>query len=44
MLRQNDRHFTEDIFKCIFVNENVWISIDIAPKFSTGGPVDNISA
>ena len=25
--RQNDRLFADDIFKCIFLNENVWISI-----------------
>ena len=27
--RQNDRHFPDDIFKCIFFNENVGISIKI---------------
>ena len=27
---QNCRHFTEDISKCIFVNENIWISIKIS--------------
>ena len=27
--RQNGRHFPDDIFKCIFLNENVWISIKI---------------
>ena len=26
---QNGRHFPDDIFKCIFVNENIWILIDI---------------
>ena len=31
--RQNGRHFTDNIFKCIFLNENVWISIDISYKF-----------
>ena len=31
--RQNSRHFPDDIFKCIFLNENVWISIKISPKF-----------
>ena len=25
--RQNGRHFADDLFKCIFLNENVWISI-----------------
>ena len=23
--RQNGRYFPDDIFKCIFLNENVWI-------------------
>ena len=26
-LRQNWRHFSDDIFKCIFLNKNVWIPI-----------------
>ena len=30
---QNGRHFPEDIFKCIFLNENVWISLRISLKF-----------
>ena len=25
-LRQNGRHFPDDIYKCIFLNENIWIS------------------
>ena len=25
--RQNGRHFPDDIFKCIFLTENVWIAI-----------------
>ena len=29
-LRQNGRHFPDDIFKCIFFNENVWIFIKIS--------------
>ena len=29
----NGRHFAEDIFKCIFLNENVWIRIKISLKF-----------
>ena len=29
-LRQDGRHFPNDIFKCIFLNENVWISIKIS--------------
>ena len=31
--RQNDRHFPDDIFKCTFFSENVWISIEISMKF-----------
>ena len=31
--RQNGRHFTDDIFKCIFLNEDMWISINISLKF-----------
>ena len=31
--RQNRRHFAEDIFKCIFLNENVWILIRISLKY-----------
>ena len=42
--RQNGRHFPDDIFKCIFLNENVWISIKISLKFVPKGPVDNFPA
>ena len=31
--RQNGRHFAKDSFKCIFMNENVSISIKISLKF-----------
>ena len=31
--RQNGHHFRDDIFKCIFLNENAWISIKISLKF-----------
>ena len=31
--RQNGHHFADDICQCIFVNENVWISIEIPLKF-----------
>ena len=24
---QNGRHFADDVFQCIFVNENIWISL-----------------
>ena len=42
--RQNGRHFADDIFKCIFLNENVWISSKISLKFVPKGPVNNIPA
>ena len=41
--RQNGRHFPDDIFKCIFLNENVWISIKISLNFVPKGPINNIS-
>ena len=31
--RQNGRHLPDDIFKCYFLNENVWISIKISLNF-----------
>ena len=40
--RQNGRHFPDDIFTCIFMNENVWILITILLKFVPGGLIDNI--
>ena len=42
--RQNGRHFPDDIFKCIFINENVWISIKISLKFIPKGRINNIPA
>ena len=41
---QNDRHFTDDIFKCIFLNENVRILVKISLKFVPQGPINNIPA
>ena len=40
--RQDGRHFADDIFKCIFLNENVWIPIKISLKFVPKGPMNNI--
>ena len=40
--RQNGRHFPDDIFKCISLNENVWISIKISLNFIPRGPINNI--
>ena len=42
--RQNGRHFADDIFNCIFLNENVWILIKISLKFVPKGPINNIPA
>ena len=42
--RRNEQHFTDDIFKRIFFNENVWISIKISLKFVPKGPINNIPA
>ena len=42
--RQNRHHFADDIFKCIFLNENVWIAIKISLKFVPKGPINNIPA
>ena len=41
-LRQNGCHFPDKIFKCIFLNENVLISIKNSLKFIPKGPIDNI--
>ena len=43
-LRQNGRRFADDTFKCIFLNENVRISIEISLKFIPKGPINNIQA
>ena len=43
-LGQNGRHFPDDIFKCIFLNENVPISITISPKFVPKRLINNIPA
>ena len=42
--RQNGRHFADDVFKCIFLNENVWILLKISLKFVPKGPIKNIPA
>ena len=43
-LRQNERHFADDTFKHIFLNENVRISIKISLKFVPKGPINDIPA
>ena len=43
-LEQNGHHFTDDIFKCIFMNEKLCISIRISVKFVPKDLFDNKSA
>ena len=38
---QNGRHFTDDIFIRIFVNEKFYIFIEISLKFVPKGPITN---
>ena len=42
--RQNGRHFPDDIFNSIFLNENVSTPIKFSLKFVLKGPIDNIPA
>ena len=41
---QNCHHFADDIFKCILLNEHVWISINIPLKFFPKVRINNIPA
>ena len=42
--RQHGPHFPDDIFRCIFLNENIWIAIAISLSFVPKGPIGNILA
>ena len=42
--RQDRRHFADDIFTCIFFNENCCILITFSLKYVRKGPIDNNSA
>ena len=42
--RQNGRHFADDIFKCILLNENVWIAINISHNIIPKVSINNIPA
>ena len=42
--KQYGCHFPHGIFNCIFLNENVWITIKISLKFVSVGSINNISA
>ena len=41
---QDGRHFADDTFKYIFLNENLKISAKISLKFVRKGPINNIPA
>ena len=41
-LGQNGRHFTDDMLKCIFLNENIWISNKISLKYVPWDLIDNV--
>ena len=38
------RHFADDIFKCIFLNENMWIANKISIMFVPKGPIVSMVA
>ena len=40
--KKNSRHVADDIFKCIFLNENIWILVSILLKFVPKGQINNI--
>ena len=42
--KQNGRDLPDDIFECIFLNENVSITIKNSQKFVPKGPINNIPA
>ena len=42
--RQNGHHFADDIFKWIFLNENVWFPIKISLKFVPKDLISNFPA
>ena len=42
--KQDGRHFSDDIFKCIFLNGNGWIVINISLMFVPKSSTDNVPA
>ena len=40
--RQNERHFADNIFKYVFINENIWIQFNTSLKFVPKGPINDI--
>ena len=43
-LRQNPSHFADGIFRCIFLNEDVWILLKFSLKFVLKVQINNIPA
>ena len=42
--RKSGRHFADNIFKCISLNDKVWIPIKISLTFVPKGPINNTAA
>ena len=42
--RQNGRHFADDTFNGIFLNKNIWFSINVSLTFLPKGRINNIPA
>ena len=42
--KQNGNYFADAIFKCIFLYENIWISIKISLKYVGKGTINDITA
>ena len=42
--RQNTGRFADDRFKCIFLNENIWISLKFSLEFVLRVPINNTPA
>ena len=40
--RQNVRYFADDVFKCIFLSENVWFALKISLEFVPKVPINSI--
>ena len=40
----NGRHFADDFFSCVFLNETVWISLNISLKFISKSQYYNIGS
>ena len=41
---KNGRHFSDDIFKCIFLDKDMWFPLKISLMFVTRGLINNIPA